>query len=94
MVTHTLTARQLDRLRDDGIPTQVVDVRSPGEYAAGHIPGAINLPLEEIVLRQGEFDIRQRVVVVCKSGGRAALACERLPISGLDAWQLNGGLAG
>ena len=58
----------------------VLDVRTPEEYAAGHVPGAINVPHDEIAGRLGELaGLRDKdVVVYCKSGRRAALALEVL----------------
>jgi len=56
--------------------TQIIDVRSAAEYNAGHIPQAINLPLEQ--LEQRLDDIRDGAVLVCKSGTRAGLACDQI----------------
>lgn len=53
---------------------QLVDVRSPGEFAGGNVPGSINLPLDEIEQRSGELDPQRWVVVFCASGTRSALA--------------------
>jgi rhodanese-related sulfurtransferase len=62
----------------------VLDVRTPAEYAEGHIPGAVNIPHTEIAARIGELeDSRDRdVVVYCRSGVRAAQALEVLEKSG------------
>jgi rhodanese-related sulfurtransferase len=50
---------------------QVVDVRGPGEYAAGHAPGSVNIPLAEL-------DPKRWVIVCCASGTRSAMARRRL----------------
>lgn len=53
----------------------LVDVRSPGEYADGHIEGAVNIPVGEVESRIGEFgDKDASVVVYCRSGMRSASA--------------------
>lgn len=53
----------------------LLDVRSPGEYSAGHIEGAINIPVGELQGRLGELGARDRAVVVyCASGTRSAAA--------------------
>ena len=49
----------------------VVDVRDPEEYAAGHIPGAINLPLNKFAAGSGGLDKEKKIVVYCNSGGRS-----------------------
>ena len=54
----------------------VLDVRTPAEYAAGHVPGAINIPHTELAARLSELDgARDRdVVVYCRSGRRTSEA--------------------
>ncbi|MEI7985448.1 MAG: rhodanese-like domain-containing protein [Armatimonadota bacterium] len=58
-------------------PIQLVDVRSPGEYASGHVPQAINIPLEQLEARFGDFTEGQ-VAILCQSGTRAGMACKIL----------------
>ncbi|MBX3396850.1 MAG: rhodanese-like domain-containing protein [Phycisphaerae bacterium] len=57
---------------------QLVDVREYAEYAQGHMPGARHIPLGEITRRMDELDRSRPIVVVCKSGGRAARAADML----------------
>jgi len=56
----------------------VVDVREPYEYAMGHLPGAVNIPLGRFVSEVGKLPKDRRLVVVCASGGRSAQASEYL----------------
>ncbi len=58
----------------------ILDVRTPAEFAAGHVPGAINVPHDQIESRLGELAaLRDKdLVVYCKSGRRAGLALEVL----------------
>ena len=58
----------------EGEHLQIVDVRSPGEYAAGHIPGAINVPMDQIEARLADIHPTRPVVLVCQSGGRAEIS--------------------
>ncbi|MEV7774360.1 rhodanese-like domain-containing protein [Kitasatospora sp. NPDC086791] len=72
----------------------LIDVRSPGEYAAGHIPGALNIPLDQLdralpALR-GAAE-RNRLAVVCAAGPRADDACRRLAAAGIPTLTLTGG---
>ena len=63
----------------------VVDVRSPEEFAAGHVDGAINIPLEELPARAAELPKSQLVVTVCgKGGGRSDRAAEQLRAQGFE----------
>ncbi|MEW5660261.1 rhodanese-like domain-containing protein [Streptomyces cinereoruber] len=72
----------------------VIDVRTPGEYAGGHLPGALNIPLDRI--RKALPDIRDAadrgdVLVVCASGARSENACRLLAEHGVDTATLSGG---
>lgn len=58
---------------------RLVDVRSPGEFAGGHIPGAVNIPVDQIDRRAGEIGPKEAgVVVYCASGMRSASAAGTL----------------
>ncbi|ARI53745.1 transporter [Streptomyces sp. S8] len=72
----------------------VIDVRTPGEYAAGHLPGALNIPLDHI--QRALPDIRDAahrkdVLVVCASGARSENACKILAENGITTTTLSGG---
>lgn len=57
----------------------VVDVRTPQEFAAGHVPGAVNIPFDEIGRRAAEVGSPSSAVVLyCRSGRRSAIAGETL----------------
>jgi phage shock protein E len=75
----------------------VLDVRTPAEYAAGHVPGAVNVPHDQVEARLAELDpLRDRdLVVYCKSGVRARLALEALGKAGFrNLWHLDGDMQG
>ncbi len=57
---------------------QIIDVREPGEFASGHIPGAKSIPLGQLMDRYKEIDPTIESVIVCLSGSRSARACEFL----------------
>ncbi|MFG2475800.1 rhodanese-like domain-containing protein [Streptomyces fagopyri] len=72
----------------------VIDVRTPGEYTGGHLPGALNIPLDRI--QRALPDIRHAagrgdVLVVCASGARSENACRILAENGIDTATLSGG---
>lgn len=65
---------------------RLLDVRSPEEFADGHLPGAIHIPVDELPSRLAELEPRHAAVVVyCRSGRRSARAAELLRTSGFDA---------
>jgi glyoxylase-like metal-dependent hydrolase (beta-lactamase superfamily II)/rhodanese-related sulfurtransferase len=57
---------------------QLVDVRRPGEYTAGHVPRARNLPLDRLQRESGTLDRSRPIAVVCASGYRSNIACSLL----------------
>jgi len=62
---------------------KVVDVRTPQEFASGHVPGAVNIPYEEIGKRTSEIGPPATAVVLyCRSGRRSAIAVESLEKAG------------
>ena len=56
----------------------VVDVRDPKEFAEGHVPGAINIPVESFAAGSGVLDKGKQIVVYCNSGGRSYNAYRKL----------------
>lgn len=58
----------------------ILDVRTPAEFAAGHIPGAINLPTQDIAIGDTEPlpDLNQMILVYCRSGSRSLQAAGML----------------
>lgn len=69
-----MTPQELAAAQAGGRDIQVVDVRTPGEYRAGHIPSAVNIPVDEMRQRYGELDPSRDTVVYCGIGYRSYLA--------------------
>ncbi|CAB1128705.1 protein of unknown function [Candidatus Hydrogenisulfobacillus filiaventi] len=65
---------QLAQALAEGRSLQLVDVRTPGEFAAGHLPGSVSIPLAQLRRRTGEIDRERPVVLICRSGHRAMQA--------------------
>jgi rhodanese-related sulfurtransferase/uncharacterized protein YdcH (DUF465 family) len=84
-----MDAHELHRRRDD---LQVVDVREADEWAAGHLPGSVNIPMGELTQRVSELDAHHPVVVVCETGSRSVQAAHTLRQAGFAADPLEGGL--
>src|SRR3990170_2155926 len=71
----------------------VLDVREPQEFEICRIPGAVLIPLGEVLRRVGELDPSKEIVVQCKMGGRSAKAAEILRASGFpNVKNLTGGI--
>ena len=69
----------------------LIDVRTPTEFAAGHIPGALNIPLETLRERLSELPQGRRIATYCKVGQRGYLASRMLNQRGFNAFNLSGG---
>ena len=73
----------------------VLDVREPGEYRVGHLPGAVNIPMGQLTGRFGEIDRSKPVHVVCASGPRSSATTggpdrSRIRRRRTDAWIRSG----
>lgn len=86
----TITHSQLEVLCSTDHP-QLVDVRSASEFASGHIPGAMNIPMQEIESRREDFDRDKPVILICQAGTRARVAAEWLQSSHARLCVLDGG---
>jgi rhodanese-related sulfurtransferase len=60
----------------------LLDVRTPEEFARGHLAGAINIPHDQLDGRTGELDPEREIVVYCESGRRAEKASAVLAAAG------------
>ncbi|MFJ3814158.1 rhodanese-like domain-containing protein [Streptomyces sp. NPDC090056] len=90
----TPTALGTDETRTRLHELTVIDVRAPGEFAGGHLPGALNIPLDRLESALPEIRAaaeRGEVLVVCASGARSENACRVLAEHGVDTATLTGG---
>jgi sulfur-carrier protein adenylyltransferase/sulfurtransferase len=90
----SISAAQLaQRIKATGQPISLIDVREPAEFAASHLPRAINIPLNTIEQHNRQLPHAGTVIFMCRSGVRSQQACalaSRMGVS--EAWQLEGGL--
>jgi len=82
-----ISPRDLQARLAAGSPAQLLDVRTPGEFAAAHVPGAQLLPLDELdaaafLAQRGASDVP--LYVLCQTGGRARRAIEKFQRAGFD----------
>jgi rhodanese-related sulfurtransferase len=82
-----------------GAQHQLIDVRTPEEFASGHIQGAVNIPVQELPQRLSEISMDEPVVLYCRSGNRSAQAAQILDeanylqvydLGGIAAWHQAG----
>lgn len=89
-------AAQLDADRKAGKVPVLVDVRTAEEYAGGHVPGAVNIPLDQLASRTAELDSFKAgdVYLICQSGRRSTQASGMLAEQGFHAVNVSGGTGG
>jgi glyoxylase-like metal-dependent hydrolase (beta-lactamase superfamily II)/rhodanese-related sulfurtransferase len=95
----TLPQWPVDELRAQLAETaslQLVDVRRPGEYAAGHVPGARSVPLDRLLRESDTLDRKHPIAIVCASGYRSNIACSLLRQQGFTGpiYNIVGGTSG
>lgn len=91
------SAEQLQQALGKNAKILVIDVRSPQEFATGHIPGAVNIPVEDLAKKLAEMKVTKdtTLVTMCEHGGRSSRATVELQKLGyaissfctLDAWK-------
>lgn len=74
-----------------GAGARLIDVREADEYAEAHIVGSELMPLSELAETVGSIGTGP-VYVICKSGGRSAMACEFMASVGIEVTNVSGGM--
>ena len=79
-----ITLEEFQRLHEKlGTGEVVLDVRREEEYSAGHIPKALNIPVDQVAEKADELKKYTKIYIHCKRGGRAKTAFEALSVKGL-----------
>jgi rhodanese-related sulfurtransferase len=90
----SIQASELSARREKGTAPVVIDVRTTEEYTAGHIPGAVNIPFDEVAARISEVEAPHGVALYCMVGPRARKGETALLANGHSSvFHLEGGLA-
>ena len=97
MTVNTISVAEIRNLTGGGRPLNILDVRTPAEFARVHALGARSMPLDELdpaaILAQ-RGNPPDAIYVICQSGQRAARACQRLQEAGAaDVYCIEGGTA-
>ncbi|MCY0904180.1 rhodanese-like domain-containing protein [Arthrobacter sp. H14-L1] len=72
--------------------SRILDVREDYEWEAGHIAGALHIPLEQIPARLDELDPDEDLQIICRTGGRSLRATTWLTENGYSATNVAGGM--
>jgi rhodanese-related sulfurtransferase len=83
----TISPQELASRRQAGLPTQLIDVRTPVEFREVHVEFARNVPLDQLdpqaLLAECNGAVDQPLYVICRSGNRGKQACDKLVAAGL-----------
>ena len=86
MSVQTISPQELKRLKESGKPVELIDVRTPLEFREVHVDCACNVPLDTIdparIFHNRHSSSDMPLYVICRSGGRAAQACEKFITAG------------
>lgn len=89
-MSKTIDVHELKRIMENDPTVQIVDVRSQDEFESGHVPRAVNIPLEQLEARLD--DLGGRVAIFCRTGNRASMACDLLSAHHDNVMIVDGGL--
>jgi rhodanese-related sulfurtransferase len=90
----SISPAELHAQRESGVAPVVIDVRTPEEYATGHIPDAVNIPFDQVAERISEVDAPHGVALYCMVGPRARKGEAALLAVGYQkTFHIEGGLA-
>jgi rhodanese-related sulfurtransferase len=81
---------EADRAHREG--ATLLDVREYDEWMAGHVDGAVHVPMSELPARVGSLDRTGRIVCICRSGNRSGQVTAWLVQQGFDAVNMTGGM--
>ncbi|OAB46101.1 rhodanese-like domain-containing protein [Paenibacillus glacialis] len=87
-----LDVEQVQEMIAKGEKINIIDVREDDEWESGHITEAKHIPLGTLTERHQELDPDQVTIMVCRSGGRSARACEYLTQQGYQVINMSGGM--
>lgn len=88
---HMITTEELAERMKRGKPL-LIDVREPSEFSAGHVPGAVNVPLGRLAEKVAKFDPSRETLLICESGSRSTSGARRLMKAGYtDVHSVRGG---
>jgi rhodanese-related sulfurtransferase len=89
---NSATVTELAQSLDQG-DIAIIDVREPYEFTAGHVPGALNIPMATIPVRLADLPRNRPLHIICESGARSWQVCAFLERQGIEATNIEGGTA-
>lgn len=88
----SITTDDLQKMLESGTDLNLIDVREDEEVAYGMVPGAVHIPLGQLPEQIDALDKNKEYLVICKAGGRSAMACDFLESNGVKTVNIEGGM--
>lgn len=79
-----ISAAELKQLIESGEDIYLIDVRSPGDYGSGHLPGAVNIPSNKLSTKTSQIPTDRKVILYCTTGDAAVSSATYLRSKGFD----------
>lgn len=91
MCFETISAKELENYIGEK-DVMIVDLRDKGEYDAGHVKGAVNIPYEELKTKSWIFNKYNQVILYCERGNMSLMASRKLSEEGIYTKNVYGGI--
>lgn len=89
-----ITAQQLEELLEKNEDIEVIDVREPFEVKFGKVPGAKNIPLQQLLTNMNQLEKDKEYILICRSGNRSGMAGQFLEMNGYKMVNVVDGMIG
>lgn len=89
-----ITAKELEEKLNEKEEMEIIDVREDFEVQFGMVPGATNIPLEQLLGQMNQLDKEKEYVLICRSGSRSAMAGQFMEMQGFKTVNVVDGMIG
>lgn len=89
-----LTAKQLEEKINQNEELEIIDVRESFEVQFGMVPGAKNIPLQQLLNQMNELDKDKKYILICRSGNRSGMAGQFMEMQGFKTVNVVDGMIG
>lgn len=89
-----ITAKELEEKMKQQEALEIIDVREDFEVQFGMVPGAKNIPLQQLLSQLDKLDKEKEYILICRSGNRSGMACQFMEMQGFKTINVSDGMLG
>lgn len=89
-----ITAQELEEKINNNEQLNIIDVREAFEVQFGKVPGAVNIPLQQLINQMNQLDKNKEYILICRSGNRSGMAGQFMEMQGYTAINVVDGMIG